>query len=182
MAAPYEVRPVRAHEWREIRALRLAALSDPAAPMAFLESRADSEARTDEFWQDRARNSSVDAGADATARQFVATTTDGRWVGTVTVLVERAGATDLQGAAIEASGGHLVGIYLHPDHRGRGLLGDLIQAVAEWLRALGMPRARLYVHADNTRAQRAYAKAGFRATGAELTGIIGPELEMARPL
>jgi hypothetical protein len=34
----YTIRPVRAHEWREIRALRLDALLDEVAPIAFLDS------------------------------------------------------------------------------------------------------------------------------------------------
>lgn len=38
MATAYTVRPLRAHEWREARTLRLAALQDDAARIAFLES------------------------------------------------------------------------------------------------------------------------------------------------
>ncbi|RZU32928.1 GNAT family N-acetyltransferase [Blastococcus saxobsidens] len=178
----HTVRPVRAHEWQQIRTLRLEALSDEAAPQAFLETYAQAAGRLDEFWQERARGSSVDAGPDADARQFVAITGDGTWVGTAVGLVEKAGAVDFQGSVVEEPGGHVAGVYLHPDHRGRGVMDLLFEAVTDWLRGLGLPRVRLYVHADNTCAQRFYEKAGFRDTGDRFTGSIGPEIEMARPL
>jgi hypothetical protein len=106
---PYAVRPVRADEWRESRALRLEALA------------------ADEHWQEQARSSSVDAGPDATARLFVAVTADGDWVGSVVALVERDGDGDVGG----------------------GLVSD---------------------------------PAGFVATGAQITAVNGPELEMEKPL
>jgi hypothetical protein len=58
----YTIRPARAHEWRESKALRLRALSDDAAPMAFVESHGEAAARPDDFWQGRAQSSSLDAG------------------------------------------------------------------------------------------------------------------------
>ena len=182
MTAQYDVRPVHAHEWREIRDLRLRALSDEAAPMAFLESSAEAAARPDAFWQDRAQGSSVEAGPGAGARQFVAVTGDGDWAGTAVALVERAGDADFEGAVVDRPGGHVVGVYLCPEHRGRGVLGDLFRAVTEWLREIGLDHVRLYVHAENARAQRAYEKSGFRPTGTRISGPIGPEIEMARTL
>ncbi len=182
MTPGYTVRPVRAHEWREVKALRLTALRDDAAPIAFLETYDDAASRPDEFWRDRTRGSSLDAGDDAAVRQFAAATDDGTWVGTATVLVERAGDVDFAGAVVPESGGHVVGVFLHPAHRGRGLLGDLLGAATDWARERGLPRARLHVHADNGRAQRAYEKAGFVATGARITAVNGPELEMAKAL
>ena len=182
MAAPYTVRPVRAHEWREIKALRLAALSDDAAPVAFLESYDDAAGRPDEFWQDRARGSSLDAGRDAGVRQFIAVADDGTWVGTATVLVESAGDVDFAGTVVQEAGGHVVGVFLAPEHRGQGVLTRLLAVATEWVRECGLSRTRLHVHVDNRRAQRAYEKAGFRATGVEITAVNGPELEMALPL
>jgi len=182
VATQYQVRPVRADEWNEIKALRLVALSDEVAPLAFLESHAEAAARPDAFWQERARASSVDAGPNAGARQFVAVTVDGTWVGTAVALVERAGDRDFADSIIETSGGHLVGVYLHPDHRGRGVLGDLVAAATGWLHDLGLDRVRLYCHEDNGRARRAYEKAGFAPTGARVTSVVGPEIEMAMTL
>jgi RimJ/RimL family protein N-acetyltransferase len=178
----YEIRPVHADEWRQIKTLRLHALSDEAAPMAFLESYAEASTRPDGFWEDRARGSSVEAGPGAGARQFVAVTEDGGWVGTAAALVEKAGDVDFEGAVIGRSGGHVVGVFLCPRHRGRGVVGRLLQAVTDWLRETGLEHVRLYVHADNARAQRSYEKAGFRPTGRRISGSIGPEIEMARTL
>jgi GNAT superfamily N-acetyltransferase len=182
MAAPYTVRPVRAHEWREIKALRLAALSDPAAPIAFLESFGDAAGRPDEFWQDRAQGSSLDAGHDAGVRQFVALADDGTWVGTATVLIESAGDVDFAGTVVQESGGHVVGVFVTPAHRGQGVLTSLLAAATDWVRERGLSGARLHVHADNGRAQRAYGKAGFVATGARIAAVNGPELEMVKAL
>jgi GNAT superfamily N-acetyltransferase len=176
----YDIRPVHAHEWRQIKALRLLALSDEAAPMAFLDSYADASIRPDAYWQDRARGSSVEAGPGAGARQFVAVTEDGDWVGSAVALVERAGDQDFEGGVVTRAGGHVVGVFLRPEHRGRGVLGRLFQGVTDWLREIGLGHVRLYVHADNVRAMRSYEKLGFQPTGAHVSGSIGTELEMAR--
>lgn len=139
MAPEYTVRPVRADEWRDVKVLRLQALRDEAAPIAFLESYDDAAARPDEFWQDRARGSALDAGADAGVRQFVAVAHDGTWVGTATVLVERVGDVDFTGAVVPDSGGHVVGVFLDPGHRGRGLLGVLLEAATGWRGSAACP-------------------------------------------
>lgn len=182
MTSGYAVRPVRAHEWREARALRLAALSDEAAGVAFLTTLADASARPDEAWADQTRASSTDAGPDARSRQFVAVAEDGTWVGSAVALVERAGDTDVGGRPVAAPGGYVAAVYLDPAHRGRGVLADLLAATTGWLREQGLPRARLFVHTENPRARRAYEKAGFRATGVQVTAANGPELEMELPL
>ena len=49
----YVVRPVRAEEWVAVREIRLAALRDPAAPIAFLEAYEAAVARSEEFWRER---------------------------------------------------------------------------------------------------------------------------------
>lgn len=176
------VRPVRAHEWREVRELRLRALSDEVAGMAFGETLAVASARPEQFWVERAALASPEAGPDAGVRQVVAVTPDGRWVGSVTVWLERAGEPDVEGVAIPRFGGGIVGVYVEPAHRGQGLVQRLLDAAVDWVRERGLDRARLYVHADNVRAQRAYATAGFRPTGVTLTGGVGAEIEMARDL
>jgi ribosomal protein S18 acetylase RimI-like enzyme len=173
MAAPYSVRPVRAHEWRQVRQLRLAALSDEAAPIAFLQTYDDAAARPDGFWRERVEASAVDAGTDATARQFIAVHEDGTWVGGVVALVD---------AAATPSAGNVVAVHLLPEHRGRGVVQQMLAEATGWLRERGLQEARLHVHADNVRAQRAYAKAGFTRTGTSFTSTIGPEIEMATPL
>lgn len=64
----YVIRPVRADEWCAARELRLAALRDPAAPLAYLETYEDALAQPDEFWRGRAER----AAHGTTVLQFVA--------------------------------------------------------------------------------------------------------------
>jgi RimJ/RimL family protein N-acetyltransferase len=168
------VRPVRADEWEAVRGLRLRALRDPVASLAFVDTVAEAEARPDRFWRDRAENASVAAGLEAGARQFVAVAPDGRWVGTATALVERAGGIDYEGATIERDGHAIVGVYVDPAVRGEGILGRLFAAADAWT---GGP-ARLHVHVDNVRAVRAYEKLGFRAHGPVTDVGHGPQQEM----
>lgn len=176
------IRPIRAHEWREVRALRLKALKDEIAPLAFVESYEEGAAQPDEFWQARAQGSSNDAGPQAGACQFVAIADDGTWVGTSVALIEKAGEQDFEGKTIERSGGHVVGVFLQPEHRGKGVIGNLLDATLDWMRQRRLTRVRLYVHADNVGARRAYEKAGFTATGRSFHGSLGLEIEMARAL
>lgn len=178
----YEIRPVRADEWRQVRDLRLHALQDELAPFAFLTTHEVEAAYPDAFWIDRARSSSLDAGPEATARQFVAVSDDGRWVGSVAALVERSGGRDVLGLEIGHDGTHLVGVYLEPGHRGAGLLDRLADAAFAWAREHGLHQARLCVHQDNTRAQAAYRRLGFTPSGRTFTASIGHELEMTRTL
>ncbi|MBL0887754.1 GNAT family N-acetyltransferase [Myceligenerans indicum] len=178
----YEIRPVRSTEWREIRDLRLLALQDELAPFAFLATYETESAHPDEFWIERARTSSLDAGPEAGARQFVAVSDDGTWVGTAVTLVERQGSTDFEDAVVEQDGAHVVGVFVHAAHRGGGLIDRLFDAALGWARERALDRARLYVHRDNPRAQAVYRRLGFAATGNSFTGAMGPELEMARTL
>ncbi|SDE23317.1 Protein N-acetyltransferase, RimJ/RimL family [Blastococcus fimeti] len=182
MTRQYAVRPVRAYEWREARALRLAALSDEAAPVAFLTSYAEASTRPDNQWQAQTRDSSVDAGPGAAARLFVAETDEGDWVGSVVARVHQGGEPDSGGAAVQHPSGYVAAVYLAPAHRGRGVLADLLAAATGWLREQGLTHARLHVHTENPRARRAYEKAGFVATGAQITAVNGLELEMVRAL
>ncbi|RPF19636.1 GNAT family N-acetyltransferase [Myceligenerans xiligouense] len=179
---PHEIRPVRATEWREIHDLRMRALQDDLAPVAFLSTYETEAAYPDEFWIERARTSSLDAGSEAGARQFVAVSDDGRWLGTAVTLIERAGTLDFEERRIEHDGAHVVGVYVQPEHRGKGLIDDLFDAALGWARERALDRARLYVHQDNPRAQGAYRRLGFTASGATFTGAMGPELEMTRAL
>ncbi|NEK85291.1 GNAT family N-acetyltransferase [Blastococcus saxobsidens] len=182
MTAGYTIRPVRADEWREARALRLAALTDEAAGIAFLETYDEAVVRPDDFWQERTARSSSDAGPEADVRQFVAVADDGTWVGTAAALVEKAGTEDYSGETIAQDAGHVVAVYLHPDHRGRGVMEDLFDAATGWFRERGLRRARLHVHEDNARAERFYARYGFRPTGEGFDGPHGWEREMVLPL
>ncbi|GAB4001444.1 GNAT family N-acetyltransferase [Nocardioides ultimimeridianus] len=170
-----EVRAARAEEWRELRELRLRALQDPAASVAFVRSYDEEAAEPDEFWIERAtRNAAGEAAYQAVAVD------DGRMVGTVVGLLERAGDTDWAGARIEHDGVLVVGVYVDPATRGAGLLGRLVDDVLAWAAGLGLERARLQVHEHNPRAEAAYRKLGFTLTGNSVEIEAGVEREMAR--
>lgn len=162
----YVVRAIRPDEWAAVKQLRLDALRDPAAHIAFLETYDVAVARPDSFYQERAIGSGKGSG---TAQQFIAELPDGSWAGTVTVLLEQPGTTDWAGYPVERRQGHLVGVFVRPEHRGNGMVKALFDAAVSWAWQQGAERVRLFVHADNARAQGAYRKAGFKPSGLAVT-------------
>ncbi|MFJ2563416.1 GNAT family N-acetyltransferase [Streptomyces sp. NPDC087568] len=174
----YVVRAVRAEEWPAAKALRLVALQDPVAHLAFLETYDDAMARPDSFWQERTAGASV--GSAGGARQFIVEGPDGEWVGSVTVLVEEAGTTDWAGFPVEGRQGHVVGVYVRPEHRGCGLTELLFDEALQWAWDIDVGRVRLIVHEDNGRALRFYRRIGFLPSGVSVpltAGSAESELE-----
>ena len=177
------IRGVRADEWAKVKEFRLLALRDPMAPLAFLETYEGAERRPDSFWQQRA------AGAvrGTRSRQFVAEAPDGAWSGSVSVMVEESGTTDFMQKTVVEAQGHLVGVYVRPEHRGGGLVKELVAAALDWAWSMEEPRlalVRLYVHENNPRAQAAYRRIGFAPTGLTVPFEPDPssrELELAIP-
>ncbi|WMX45907.1 GNAT family N-acetyltransferase [Streptomyces roseicoloratus] len=162
----YSIRTIRADEWEKVRELRLAALQDPVAHIAFLETYADASAQPDSYWQGRAAGGAETAGGSV--RQFVAETPEGRWIGSVTVLVERPSDAPRFGAAAKVDQTHVVGVFVRPEARGAGVTEALFRAAVDWSWSLPEPaieRVRLYVHEDNARAEAFYRKFGFVASG-----------------
>ncbi|MEU8530385.1 MULTISPECIES: GNAT family N-acetyltransferase [Streptomyces] len=182
----YLIRPVRADEWEKTRELRLAALQDPAASIAFLETYDNALAQPESFWQGRAEGASE---GSTTARQFVAEAPDGTWAGTITVLVERPSDEVRFGEAAKVDQTHVVGVYVRPEARGTGVTEALFQAGVDWSWTLPDPavqRVRLYVHEDNARAAAFYRRFGFTATGETVPmpgddGALELEYEIRRP-
>lgn len=157
--------------------LRLEALQDPAAGMAFLETHETAAARPASFWDDRAAT----AALSSSTAQFIAEV--GReWVGTVTVLVPEPHHPDYFGRMREEGTALLVAVYVGPGHRGRGLLDRLVAAGASWAHGHGCDTMLLDVHEDNARAQSAYRRLGFAPTGGTIVGQNGRELEMSRAI
>ncbi|GGT55551.1 GNAT family N-acetyltransferase [Streptomyces purpureus] len=167
------IRAIRADEWEKARELRLAALRDPVASVAFLETYESAVARDDSFWQERTAGA-----ADGTSvRQFVAEAPDGSWEGTVSVLVERPGEEPRFGEPASVDQTHLVAVYVRPEARGTGVTDELFRAAVEWSWSLPEPaiqRVRLYVHEDNPRAEAFYRRFGFVESG-ETVGVPGDE-------
>ncbi|MER5640137.1 GNAT family N-acetyltransferase [Kitasatospora sp. NPDC002227] len=158
------IRAVTAEDWQRVKELRLAALQDPVADIAFLETYDNAAARPDSFWQERAAGS---RGA-LIAQQFIAERPDGGWDGAVTVLIERAGRPDILGLPNEVDQAHLAGVFVRPEQRGTGLVGALVDAAVAFSRELDDPevfRVRLFVHQDNPRAEASYRKLGFARSG-----------------
>ncbi|MFD5323597.1 GNAT family N-acetyltransferase [Streptomyces sp. NPDC127092] len=183
----YSIRTVRADEWEKVRELRLAALQDPVAHIAFLETYEDASAQPDSFWQGRAAGA-AETG-DGRVRQFVAETPDGRWIGSVSVLVERPSDEVRFGDAAKVDQTHVVGVFVRPEARGAGVTDALFRAAVDWSWSLPEPaieRVRLYVHEDNARAAAFYRKFGFVASGdtvpmpGDATGV-EVEYEIPRP-
>ncbi|MFJ6652314.1 GNAT family N-acetyltransferase [Microbacterium sp. NPDC091313] len=163
-----EVRRVRLHEWELVRDLRIAAVSDPAAALAFLTTPDQERARDEESWRSRtARGAMADSAA-----QFVAVLGD-RGVGSADVILRGADA----GHPFRAD---IVGVWIAPDQRGRGLLAVLVDAAREWAASRGQEAVTLSVHRDNARARAAYEKIGFAPTGVSFTSAVGPEIELRR--
>ncbi|MFI2610131.1 GNAT family N-acetyltransferase [Kitasatospora sp. NPDC018619] len=182
MSTDITIRRVRAEEWQPLRDIRLDALQDPVAAIAFLETHEQAAARPDEFWQDR----TTTAATAPHVAQFIAEAADGRWLGSMTALVERAGGDGaLEGDVVEVDQAHVVGVYVRPEARGTGLALELIRTVRDWAWSLTEPRVervRLFVHEDNARAEAMYRKAGFEPTGVVLSVPGGPggrEVELA---
>ncbi|MEU0677259.1 GNAT family N-acetyltransferase [Streptomyces sp. NPDC006172] len=158
----YVIRSVRADEWAAARELRLLALQDPVAHLAFLETYEEALAKPDSFWKERTARV---AEGSHTAQQLVAIAPDGEWVATAAVLVEEAGTEDWAGFPVERRQGHVVGVFVRSDVRGIGLTEVLFDAVIEWAWGRGVERVRLLVHEENGRAQAFYRRVGFRPTG-----------------
>ncbi|MBO0918448.1 GNAT family N-acetyltransferase [Streptomyces laculatispora] len=162
----YVIRPVRADEWQLVKELRLAALQDPAAPVAFLETYEQGLEQSDELWRERTVGGS-EAG-DGGVRQFVAEAPDGSWAGSVTVLIERPDGEVRFGTPADVHQAHVVGVFVRPEARGGGVAEELFRAGMDWAWSLGEPRiarVRLYVHENNPRASAFYRRIGFVPTG-----------------
>ncbi|MER5476592.1 GNAT family N-acetyltransferase [Streptomyces sp. NPDC002734] len=158
------VRVIRAGEWREHKALRLAALRDPVAHLAYAETYEAAAAQPDAFYQ--ARTAGAAEGGTA-VRQFVAEVPGQRgvWAGSATVLMEEAGEKDFLGRPIACRQGQVVGVFVRPEYRGSGVVEELFEAAVAWAYERGAERVRLYVHERNERAIRAYRRLGFEPSG-----------------
>ena len=159
---PYLIRSIRPDEWPAVKELRLAALQDPVAHLAFLESFEQASDKPDSYWRERTANGAEGAPG---AQQIIAEGPDGHWAGTLTVLVEEAGSKDWAGFPVERRQGHVVGVFVRPEHRGSGLTEALFEAGLKWAWGRGAERVRLIVHEDNARARAFYRKVGFVPTG-----------------
>lgn len=161
----YTVRTVSADEWTELRALRLRALHDPAARVAFCDDYDLALLQTDDYWKGRA----IPRADGGTATNLVAVAEDGTWVGMLAVLEET--GTRRPGSGSASAGGsrdrvHVVSVYVLPEHRGTGAAERLVRGAIAWSWAnTPAKRVRLWVHEENSRALAFYLRLGFTRTG-----------------
>lgn len=172
------VRRVREDDWARLRALRLEALRDPVAHLAFLEDLDEALARPDAFWRDRTRS----AASGGAVCQVVAVDAADELVGTLTALVSEPGEPDYRGHVGTDRRASVVGVYVRPSHRGEGVLARLLAAAEEWLVDAGVPRARLHVHEQNERARRAYLRCGYTDAGGLVEVDGAPHHELVHEL
>ena len=176
LPAELSVRRVRPEDWRRVRALRLEALRDPMAPVAFLESVETARARPDTDWQSRAADAAVGDGS----AQFLAVRGEDL-IGSLTVIVRKAGVPDYFDRVPEVDLPTVVGVYVSPSARGIGVIDALLSEAARFAAGRGDRELTLDVHETNLPARRSYERAGF-AVHSEFLGGNGRELGMVKPL
>ncbi|SEJ64276.1 GNAT family N-acetyltransferase [Demequina mangrovi] len=171
------IRRIVPEDWARARDLRLEALADPEARIAFLTTLDDARAEPDEFWRDRAAR----AASGGEVLQLLAED-GGALVGTVAVLVQGEGSADYFGAIVTERRAALIGVYVVPASRSAGLLAALVDEACAWTRSHGLATLYLDVHADNVRARRAYERLGFALAGHTFESASGHMLQMVRAL
>jgi GNAT superfamily N-acetyltransferase len=139
-----EVRRVQAAEWEELRELRLRALAD--APEAFASTLEREAAFPADVWRQRAR------GGPGSAN-FIACE-DGVGVGMAAVVAEP-----------DPGRMQLVGMWVDPRHRRRGIAQALIGRAVGWSRDHPAGELIAWVAEPNTAARTLYARVGFRPAG-----------------
>lgn len=163
-----EIRPIRADEGLRLRGLRLRSLAD--APAEFGETLAQAQARSEAFWHERAARNA--AGIEAIT--FIAAE-DGRWYGMVTGFFP---PDDPQTV-------HVVGLWVDPATRGRGVARALMEAVTGWARTRGAARLQHWVRGTNTAVIAFHERGGYVRTGKTKPHAPDPsfhDVQMAREL
>jgi len=160
------IRRIRPDEWASLRALRLRALTD--APLAFGSTLARESTFADDAWHDRARR-----GASGTDGVTFVAELDGRWMGIASGLPNDSDAPDDPRAV-------LVGMFVVPEARGRGVGVALVEAVVGWARERGADGLGLWVTATNETAIALYTRCGFRRGSERRPLPHTPAFEMLR--
>ncbi|MDO9397344.1 MAG: GNAT family N-acetyltransferase, partial [Herbiconiux sp.] len=167
-APRFTIRRTVEDDWPEVRRLRLEMLAD--TPIAYLETLAQGERRSEAEWRAWARG-----GSSTDSITVVAVDEAGRLVATMMSRVPGG-----------ASGAYLYGVYVAPAFRGRevGVTDALLARVEEWAAEQG-DSLSLEVHEQNGRAIAAYRSRGFEPTGVTRPYPLDAaqrEIEMRKPL
>lgn len=171
------VRRIGTDEGPLLRSLRLTALSD--APGDATTTLARAEARDPSHW-DKAAVANASGPLQAT---FIAEPDSDQQVEHALAV---ATAVGMVGVYANRDGtANLVGLWSAPGYRDVGVAAALIDAAAEWARAHGAARLRLWVVERNEHARHFYLSHGFRPTGNAMPFEPDPrvqQLEMVLPL
>ncbi len=151
-----EVRPTRSDEWVKLRSLRLSALRE--SPWAFASSANREERLPEEEWRRR-------AGAHNSVTMVA--TDDEAWVGMAAGIYE-----DVQRRRVQ-----LVGMWVRPQSRGKGIGSLLVEAVCGWAEQHGAREVTLWVADGNAVADRLYRRLAFSPTGARQPLPSDPSVE-----
>lgn len=145
------VRRLRDDEGMVLKAVRLAALAD--APGLATTTLARAEAHDDAHWT----TSAVANASGPLQATFLAEADDAdEPVGMVGSYANRDGVVNV------------VGLWSAPGYRDVGVAESLLDAVADWARANGDIRLRLWVVERNEYARAFYERHGFLATGQDM--------------
>jgi ribosomal protein S18 acetylase RimI-like enzyme len=161
-----ELRVLTPDDWKDFRALRLAALTE--APHAFGSTLAgwSGDGDQEERWR---RRLSIPGSLNLLA------VLDGVPVGIASGVPDETSET-----AIE-----LISMWVSPAGRGHGVGDALMTEIERWARSTGARALRLAVVPDNPHAIRLYERSGFTATG-ELGDLmpdgVRREVIMVKPL
>lgn len=128
-------------DWRDLRAVRLAALAE--APSAFGSNLTREQGYDEDRWRAWTRSSVA----------FLAFV-DGMPVGI---------AAGRPGESSEER--EIVSVWVDPTCRGRAIASRLLVAVLDWAEADGSERVRLWMMRGNDAARRVYERLGFETTG-----------------
>jgi GNAT superfamily N-acetyltransferase len=129
-------------DWRDLRAIRLEALSD--TPEAYGSTYEESVRWSDAQWKNA-----------ASTRLYYFADRDDRVVGMVS------------GGFNDAHPGTrwLYGMYVTPNERGNGTAAQLVRSIGDWAKGHGVDEIYLHVGSSVPRARAFYEKVGFRPTG-----------------
>ena len=155
------IRQLEPHEWALIRELRLRALAD--SPDAFARTLAEALGENDAYWVKLAGSVTQPDG-----QVMLVAETEGRPVGLAFGLFDRERATT----------GHVAGMWVDPEARGRGVGRALLESVIAWARSLALDRLELWVTKGNGAAVRLYERAGFADTGRRDALASNPALQI----
>jgi GNAT superfamily N-acetyltransferase len=137
-----EIRALNSDDWQDIRAIRLRSLAD--APDAFTSNYSRESAYDEAKWRDLA----------VTGRWFVAV--DDELVGV---------AVGVDGWSGDPKDREVVGMWVAPSHRRRGIAKELLDRVKAWATSEGATTLRLGVREGNEQALTAYLSMGMRSSG-----------------